>query len=67
MAYDQLLAPGGPAANGSVIGAYQGVRDSVRDGLVAMLSQGLSPEQAVARAQRGADRAIRDYNTRVGK
>ena len=67
VAYDQLLAPGGPAANGSVIGAYQGVRDSVRDGLVAMLSQGLSPEQAVARAQRGADRAIRDYNTRVGK
>ena len=40
--------------------------DAVRDGLVAMLSQGLSPEQALARAQRGADRAIRDYNTRLG-
>lgn len=66
VAYDQLLAPGGPAANGSVIGAYQGVRDSVRDALVAMLSEGLSVREAMARAQRGADRAIRDYNTRVG-
>ena len=53
VAYDQLLAPGGPAADGSVIGAYQGVRDAVRDGLVAMLGDGVSPEEALARAQRG--------------
>lgn len=66
IAYDQLLAPGGPAADGSVIGDYQGVRDAVRDGLVAMLGQGLSVKDALAGAQRGADHAIRDYNSRVG-
>ncbi len=66
VAYDQLLQPGGPSANGSVIGAYQGVRDSVRDALVAMLGEGLSPDEAMARAQKGADRAIEDYNTRLG-
>ncbi len=66
VAYDQLLQPGGPAANGSVIGAYQGVRDAVRDALVAMLSQHLSVADAVARAQRGATAAIRDYNARLG-
>ncbi len=66
VAYDQLLQPGGPAANGSVIGAYQGVRDAVRDALVAMLANGLSVDAAMARAQKGADTAIRDYNTRIG-
>ena len=66
VAYDQLLQPGGPAANGSVIGAYQGVRDAVRDALVAMLSEHLSVADAVGRAQRGATTAIRDYNARLG-
>jgi len=66
ISYDQLLAPGGPAADGSVIGAYQGVRDAVRDGLVAMLGDGIAVKAALARAQRGADRAIRDYTARVG-
>ncbi len=64
--YTQLLAPGGPAADGSVIGNYQGVRDAVQDGVVAMLTQGRSPAQALAQAQARADRAIREYNDRIG-
>ncbi|MGZ4754510.1 MAG: ABC transporter substrate-binding protein [Acidimicrobiia bacterium] len=63
--YDQLLKPGGRAANGSVIGNYQGVRDAVRDGLTAMLTQGKSVDDALADAQRNADAAIQDYNARV--
>lgn len=64
--YTQLLAQGGPAADGSVIGDYQGVRDAVADGMVAMLTRGLTPARALAQAQAQADRAIREYNERVG-
>ncbi len=63
--YDQLLQPGGRAADGSVIGNYQGVRDAVRDGLTAMLTQGKPVDEALADAQRNADAAIRDYNERI--
>jgi sn-glycerol 3-phosphate transport system substrate-binding protein len=63
--YDQLLQRGGRAANGSVIGDYQGVRDAVTDALTAMLTQGQSVDDALADAQRYADRAIQDYNARV--
>lgn len=66
VAYDQLLQRGGPAANGSVIGAYQGVRDAVRDALAAMLTEGRTPAAAVAQAQRRATAAIEDYNARLG-
>jgi len=66
VAYDQLLAPGGKAANGSVIGAYQCVRDSVRDALIGMLTQGKSVDDALAQAQQDATAAIQDYNSRVG-
>jgi sn-glycerol 3-phosphate transport system substrate-binding protein len=66
VAYDQLLVPGGPAANGSVIGNYQGVRDAVTDGLTSMLTQGKSVRDALADAQANADRAIADYNDRIG-
>lgn len=66
VAYDQLLAPGGKSANGSVIGAYQGVRDSVRDALIAMLTQGKSVDDALAQAEKNATAAIQDYNARVG-
>jgi len=65
-AYDQLLVPGGPSANGSVIGDYQGVRDAVREGLTALLTQGLSPAEALARTERAATRAIQEYNRRIG-
>jgi sn-glycerol 3-phosphate transport system substrate-binding protein len=66
VAYDQLLVPGGPAANGSVIGNYQGVRDAVINGITSMLTQDKSAEDALATTQSNADRAIADYNDRVG-
>jgi sn-glycerol 3-phosphate transport system substrate-binding protein len=65
VAYDQLLQPGGPAANGSVIGNYQGVRDAVINGITSMLTQDKSPADALATTQRNADRAITEYNARV--
>ena len=66
MPYEQLLVPGGPAADGSVIGNYQGVRDAVTDGLTSMLTQGKSVDDALADAQSNADRAIAEYNDRLG-
>jgi sn-glycerol 3-phosphate transport system substrate-binding protein len=65
--YDQLLSGTVSAANtGSLIGDYQGVRASVKDGLSAMLMQNLTPEQALQLAQREATQKIQSYNTRVG-
>ena len=65
--YDQLAAgPDNATTQGSVIGAYQGVRDAVRDGFVRMLSQGQSPKAAIKQAQQEATAAIEDYNSRVG-
>lgn len=64
--YDQLMVPGGPAARGSVIGDYQGVRDAVRDALTAMLTQGMPVDTALHQAQVKADAAIKAYNERVG-
>lgn len=49
-----------------MIGDYQGVRDAVADGMVAMLTRGLTPARALAQAQAQADRAIREYNERIG-
>jgi sn-glycerol 3-phosphate transport system substrate-binding protein len=66
VAYTQLLQPGGPAANGSVIGNYQGVRDAVRDALTEMLTKGASVDSALRQAQKNADAAIADYNERIG-
>jgi sn-glycerol 3-phosphate transport system substrate-binding protein len=66
VAYEQLLQPGGRAAIGSVIGNYQGVRDAVTDALTSMLTQGKSVDDALADAQSNADRAIAEYNDRVG-
>lgn len=65
VAYDQLLVPDGPAADGSVIGNYQGVRDAVTDGITSLLTQGKSVNAALADAERNADRAIAEYNARV--
>jgi len=65
--WDQLQA--GLVTNasvGSVIGPYQEVRNAVRDGIVAMLTKGLSPAAALKQAQQQADQAIADYNSRVG-
>jgi sn-glycerol 3-phosphate transport system substrate-binding protein len=64
--YDQLSEGTLSNANiGSLIGDYQGVRDSVRDGLTQMLRNGLSADAAAALAEREANAKIQDYNARV--
>jgi sn-glycerol 3-phosphate transport system substrate-binding protein len=67
VSYDQLVSgPTNVATVGPLIGDYQGVRDAVRNGLLAMLTGGLSPKAALQKAQREADTAITTYNTRIG-
>ena len=67
VSYDQLTTGAENASTaGSLIGDYQGVRDAVKDGMLSMLTGGQSPVQALAKAQREADTAIRAYNDRVG-
>jgi sn-glycerol 3-phosphate transport system substrate-binding protein len=67
IAYDQLLEGArNDATAGPVIGDYLGVREAVQDAIAAMLTQGMSPEDAVAQAARDADAAIETYNSRVG-
>ena len=67
VSYDQLTTGAENASTaGSLIGDYQGVRDAVKDGLLSMLTGGLSPAQALAKAQSEADDAIGAYNDRVG-
>ncbi len=51
---------------GSLIGDYQGVRNSVTDGMVQMLSNGQSSAAAAALAEREANTAIGNYNSRIG-
>jgi sn-glycerol 3-phosphate transport system substrate-binding protein len=65
-AYDQLTTgPESDATAGPLIGDYQGVRDAVKDGLVAMLTDGLTPQAALQEAERQANNAIQTYNARV--
>jgi sn-glycerol 3-phosphate transport system substrate-binding protein len=67
VSYDQLTTGAENASTaGSLIGDYQGVRDAVKDGMLSMLTGGLSPTQALAKAQGEADDAIAAYNDRVG-
>jgi len=71
VAYDQLVnGPVNDATAGPVIGAYGakgvGVRGAIIDALNAMLTQGVSPAQAVHDATQAGDAAIADYNSRVG-
>jgi sn-glycerol 3-phosphate transport system substrate-binding protein len=67
VAYDQLVSgPTNAATVGSLIGDYQGVRDAVRDGMLSMLTDGLSPQAALEKAQKEADTSIKAYNTRLG-
>ena len=67
VAYDQLVSgPTNVATIGSLIGDYQGVRDAVKDGMLSMLTGGLSPQAALAKAQKQADASIKAYNTRLG-
>jgi sn-glycerol 3-phosphate transport system substrate-binding protein len=67
VSYDQLTTGAENASTaGSLIGDYQGVRDAVKNGMLSMLTGGLSPTQALAQAQHDADAAISSYNERVG-
>jgi sn-glycerol 3-phosphate transport system substrate-binding protein len=67
VSYDQLVSgPTDVATVGPLIGDYQGVRDAVRNGMVSMLTRGLSPKAALQKAQREADSAISTYNSRIG-
>jgi sn-glycerol 3-phosphate transport system substrate-binding protein len=67
VAYDQLTTGEEDASTaGSLIGDYQGVRDAVKDGLLSMLTGGLSPEAALQKAQEEADASITAYNDRIG-
>ncbi|GIU89883.1 MAG: hypothetical protein KatS3mg010_0982 [Acidimicrobiia bacterium] len=65
-AYDQLVnGPVDDASVGSLIGDYQGVRDAVRNAMIAMLDGRSTPEEAVAQAQADATEAIAAYNARI--
>jgi sn-glycerol 3-phosphate transport system substrate-binding protein len=67
VAYDQLEAgPVNDATVGPLIGDYQGVRDAVKEGFLAMLNAGRSPAEATGIAQRKATAAIERYNQRIG-
>jgi sn-glycerol 3-phosphate transport system substrate-binding protein len=67
VAYDQLVSgPTNLATIGPLIGDYQGVRDAVKDGMLSMLTGGLTPQAALAKAQKQADASIEAYNTRLG-
>ena len=65
--YDQLTTgPENAATAGSLIGDYHGVRNAVKEGLLSMLTGGLTPDAALRIAQREADAAIAAYNDRIG-
>lgn len=65
--YDQLMAGEMSDANvGSLLGEYQGLRNSVRDGLIRTLRQGVDPEEAARQAKAEADIVIQEYNDRAG-
>jgi sn-glycerol 3-phosphate transport system substrate-binding protein len=67
VSYDQLTTGAEDAATaGSLIGDYQGVRDAVKDGMLSMLTGGLSPAAGLQKAQREADASIKAYNDRLG-
>jgi sn-glycerol 3-phosphate transport system substrate-binding protein len=67
VSYDQLTTGAENAATaGSLIGDYQGVRDAIKDGMLSMLTGGLSPTAALQKAQREADTSITAYNDRLG-
>ena len=67
VSYDQLTTGEENASTaGSLIGDYQGVRDAVKNAMIAMLSGGLSPAAALKQAQANATAAITTYNQRLG-
>ena len=66
VAYDQLISGANDiATEGPVIGAYQGVRDSVLAGEQEMFTQGKAPAAALKSAASQADSQMQEYNSRV--
>ncbi len=67
VAYDQLInGVNNTATAGPVIGPYQEVRDAVLAGEQQMFSQGTAAKSALASAAQNADKAIAEYNARIG-
>jgi sn-glycerol 3-phosphate transport system substrate-binding protein len=64
VAWDQLAVAGDGGA-GPVIGDYAAVRDAIEDGLEALYA-GDPRTEVQAAMQEAADRAIADYNDRIG-
>ena len=62
----KALGPPKTPAAGARPQEYQGVRDAVKDGMLSMLTGGLSPQAALEKAQKQADASIKAYNTRLG-
>jgi len=50
-----------------VIGDHAGVRQAVLEGLQAMLSDGVAPDEAHASTRDAANQAISSYNERIGE
>jgi len=68
VAYDQLLTGVDDAATqGPVIGAFQDVRDAVLAAEQEMFTQGKSPKAALKSAEKAANKAMQEYNSRVGR
>ena len=67
VAYDQLTeGVENTATAGPVVGPYQEVRDAVLAAEQRMFSQGLAPAAALKLAASAADKALSDYNARIG-
>ena len=67
VAYDQLVTGvENTATAGPVVGPYQEIRDAVLAAEQRMFSGGATPDAAITGAARDANRALAEYNARVG-
>ena len=67
VAFDQLAADNSTvAARGPVIGDFTGVRKAETDAMEQMVTNGVSPADALAEAAKQSNEAIADYNERAG-
>jgi sn-glycerol 3-phosphate transport system substrate-binding protein len=67
VAFDQLASDNATvAAKGPVIGDFAGVKAAEIDALEAMVTNGISPEDALQQAADNSNKAITDYNERAG-
>lgn len=67
ISYDQLVgAADNDATAGPVLGAYQAVRDEVENAMETIFTTTTPAAEALASAKQRADRALDEYNQRVG-